>query len=241
MSRPANANSGPSNAGWMLTFADLLSLMLTFFVLVFSMSNIRYDSWKDVVETMRDEFNPSYRAISVREFDNRQAAARNPTRGLNLNYLSALIRRDLSRHEGLEDATVRREQDRVVVSIPASRLFEHKSGQFLTGATGTLERFAGSLLQIKNQLMIASHTNDLPVSSGRYRSNWELSVTRAQLVSGVLVDAGYLQSVTVVGHGASKFAGRDGQRVTVEELDSQERVDFIILGESRTNGILDVF
>lgn len=232
---------GASNAGWMLTFADLLSLMLTFFVLVFSMSTISFDSWKDVVATMRDEFNPNYRAITQRRFDNNQAVARASARGLNLNYVRALIERDLSRYEGLKDAVVRREQDRVIISLPASRLFENKSGQFQTGAPATLTQLAGSLVQIKNRLMIASHTNDLPVSGNRFRSNWELSVTRAQLVAGVLVDAGYLQPVTVLGHGDSKFEAAGSRRVTVQELDAQERVDFVILGESRANGILDVF
>ncbi len=241
-SKNASGMEGASNAGWMLTFADLLSLMLTFFVLVFSMSTIQFDSWKDVVGTMRDEFNPNYRAITDRRFDNTQAVARSSIPGLNLNYLMTLIERDLSRNAGLEDATVKREQDRVIISVPASRLFENKTGRFQTGAPDILAELAGSLLQIKNKLMIASHTNDLPVSNGRFRSNWELSVTRAQLVAGVLVDAGYLQPVTVLGHGDSKFmAKQTGARVTVQELDAQERIDFVILGESRTNGILDVF
>ncbi len=232
---------GASNAGWMLTFADLLSLLLTFFVLVFSMSTLQFDSWKDVVKTMRDEFNPNYSAITLREFENTQPVARRANRGLNLNYLKVLVERDLSRIPGLASAMVQREADRVVISLPASSLFEPKSGQFVEGAPSLLAQMAGSLLQIKNKLLIAGHTNDLPVTNGLFRSNWELSVTRAQLVSGVLVDAGYFQPITVVGHGDSKFARRNADRVTVEQLTSQERIDFVILGESRANGALNVF
>lgn len=233
--------AGASNAGWMLTFADLLSLMLTFFVLVFSMSSIQFDSWKDVVETMRDEFNPQFRAITVKEFDNTQAVARRPARGLNLNYLQALIQRDVSAEAGLSEVVVKRESDRVVISIPSNLLFEPKSGRFIEGAPRLLARLAGSLLQIKNKLLLAGHTNNLPVSNGQFRSNWELSVTRAQLVAGVLVDAGYLQPITLVGHGDSKFSSNGASRVTVAQLTAQERVDLVILGESRTNGVLDVF
>lgn len=230
-----------SNAGWMLTFADLLSLLLTFFVLVFSMSTIRFDSWKDVVETMRDEFNPNYSEISLQQFENPQPVARASTRGLNLNYLQALIERDIARYPGLEGTVVRRHGDRVVISISADTLFAEKSGQFLDGAPRAIAQLAGSLLQIKNKLMIAGHTNDLPVANNRFRSNWELSITRAQLVAGVLTDAGYRQPITVVGHGDSKFNKETGVRVTVEQLTAQERIDFVILGESRTNSRLDVF
>ena len=233
--------NGASNAGWMLTFADLLSLMLTFFVLVFSMSTIHYDSWNDVVETMRDQFDPSYSAITQRDFENNQAIARDSGSGLNLNYLKALVERDLDKNLPLEGVVVRRDPDRVIVSVPASSLFENKSGQFLSGVPAELKQFSGSLTQIKNKLVIASHTNDLPVSNRRYRSNWELSVTRAQLVAGVLVDAGYALPLTVVGHADSKFATLGNARATAHQLDTQERIDFVILGETGAKGPFDVF
>ena len=229
---------GSANGGWMLTFADLLSLMLTFFVLVFSMSTIHHDSWNDVVETMRDQFDPNYSAIARRDFDNNQVVAKSSVSGLNLNYLKALVERDLNSNLPLAGVTVRREPDRVVVSIPASSLFENKSGLFLDGVTAELMQFSGSLTQIRNKLVIASHTNDLPVSNRRYRSNWELSVTRAQLVAGVIVDAGYALPLTVVGHADSKFGN---YKVTASQLDLQERIDFVILSEAGAKGPFDAF
>ena len=229
---------GSANGSWMLTFADLLSLMLTFFVLVFSMSTIHFDSWNDVVETMRDQFDPSYSAIAQRDFDYNQVVAKSSGSGLNLNYLKALVERDINRNLPLAGVNVVRETDRVVVSIPASSLFENKSGQFIAGVPDKLMLFSGSLAQIKNKLVIASHTNDLPVSNNRYRSNWELSVTRAQLVAGVIVDAGYALPVTVVGHADSKFGET---RATVRQLDAQERIDFVMLDETGAKGPFDVF
>lgn len=242
MAKSIHANkTEASNAGWMITFADLLSLMLTFFVLVFSMSTIHHDSWREVVETLKDQFDPAYSSISQRTFDNNQAVARTSPHGLNLNYLKALVERDLNKNMPLGQAVVRREVDRVIVSVPASSLFENKSGLFLPGAPAGLAQFSGSLAQIKNKLVIASHTNDLPVSNSRYRSNWELSITRAQLVAGVLVDAGYRLPVSVIGHGDSKFIKSGGSRVTVRQLDEQERIDFVILGEGSAKGSFDVF
>ena len=236
-SKPELAN----NAGWMLTFADLLSLLLTFFVLVFSMSTLNVQSWMEVVDTMRDQFNPNYSAITQQSFENTEAVARTAPRGLNLNYLRALIERDIAQYEGLNRAQVRQETDRIIISVPASSWFQNKSGHFRDGGPHAITRLAGSLLQIRNRLLIAGHTNDLPVENGEFRSNWELSLTRAQLVAGVLVDAGYLQPITVVGHGDSKFSASDDGRVTIDRLDGQERIDFVLLDERRSNGVLDVF
>lgn len=242
MDKSLHANkSQASNAGWMLTFADLLSLILTFFVLVFSMSTIHQDSWGEVVETMRDQFDPSYSSIRQRAYDNDQAVARISARGLNLNYLKALVERNINRTSPMGQAIVRREADRVIVSIPASSLFEYKSAQFLSGAPAALAQFSGSLAQIKNKLIIASHANDLPVSGSKYRSNWELSITRAQLVAGVMVDAGYILPLSVIGHGDSKFIVENEMRPTVRQLDAHERIDFVVLAEGKDKGSFDVF
>ena len=44
--------------GWMITFADLLSLMLAFFVLLFAMSKVEVDSWKALVDSLSNRLNP---------------------------------------------------------------------------------------------------------------------------------------------------------------------------------------
>lgn len=242
MTRSLNSkHAQASNAGWMLTFADLLSLMLTFFVLVFSMSTIHQDSWESVVETMKDQFDPNYSSITQKTYENDQPVARVSAQGLNLNYLKALVERDIDRDSAMGQAVVSREADRVIVSIPANSLFENKSALFLSGAPAALTRFSGSLVQVKNKMIIASHTNDLPVSSGKHPSNWELSITRAQLVAGVMVDAGYSLPLSVVGHGDSKFMVENQTRPTVLQLDAHERIDFVILAEGKDKGSVNVF
>lgn len=230
-----------SNESWMLTFADLLSLLLTFFVLIFSMSTIEYDSWGDVVETMREEFNAARSTVTPKRFDTEESVARVGLRGLNLNYLRVIVERSIANNAALKGVTVTRENDRVIVSLPASGLFDDKETRFLDGAVSSLEQLAGSFVQIKNRLTIAAHTNNLPVASNRFRSNWELSISRAQLVAGVFADAGYQEPITVLGHGDSKFETNPVGRATIEQMNQQERVDFIILSEGRERGPFDVF
>lgn len=229
-----------SNEGWMLTFADLLSLLLTFFVLVFSMSTIQTGNWGDIVETMNEQFSAARSAVMPKRYEENSTIARSGIRGLNLNYLQALIERSITQSESFKDASVFRENDRVIISVPASGLFDKKDGIFIGDAVDALSHLAGSLVQIKNKLMIAAHTNDQPVLNGKYRSNWELSVTRAQLVAGVMADQGYLQPITVVGHGDSKFTKR-GARASLSELNAQERIDFILINEGTERGPFDVF
>ncbi len=224
----------------MLTFADLLSLLLTFFVLVFSMSTIQAGSWGDVVETMRGQFNAARSAVTPKQYDVEETIARTGLRGLNLNYLRAIVETSVARNSNLQGATVTRDDGRVIISIPAKGLFNNKDSLLKDGAVDAVKELAGSFVQIKNRLSIATHTNDQPVVNGKFRSNWELSITRAQLVAGIFADAGYYQSITVVGHGDSKFT-RVGSRATIEELEQQERIDFVLVNEGVERGPFDVF
>lgn len=238
---PSAKHVPANNAGWMLTFADLLSLMLTFFVLVFSMNTIQFESWRDVVETMRDEFNPARTSVTPKRHDVPETITRKSVRGLNLNYLKALVERSLANNHALKNYSVTRSSDRVIISVPASGLFTDKNSQLQDGAVQSLEQLAGSLVQIRNRLTVSAHTNDLPVTNGLYRSNWELSVTRARVVAGIFGDAGYQQSITVLGHGSSKFNSLIAGRPTLDEQETQERIDIVIHGEGLGKGPFDVF
>ena len=84
-----------SSAPWILTFADLLSLVLTFFVLVFSMNTVQYESWKAVVRTMNEEFNPRRPMVNILPHDTPPSLMTHNIPGLNLTYLEALLDRQL--------------------------------------------------------------------------------------------------------------------------------------------------
>ena len=57
----ANNGGGGKTIGraWMITFADLTALMLTFFVLLFSMSKVETSTWEAIVDSLKHELNPS--------------------------------------------------------------------------------------------------------------------------------------------------------------------------------------
>lgn len=228
-----------TSAGWMITFADLLSLMLTFFVLVFSMSTVQLKSWDDVVKTMRKQFNPSA-PIATKNFEIEQLAVKNTNAGLNLNYLRGLLASTVQRSRAFETARVFVEDDKVIISIPSVQIFENKSSFFTPGSVEAIRQFASTFMNVNNKLVIAGHTNDIEMPASSSRTNWELSVIRARLVAGALADAGYTRDLTVLGYGASKFDGA-GKRVSVADLEKQERIDIVFMAEGRSLGAFDVF
>jgi len=213
------SQNAPAPGGWLITFADLLSLMLTFFVLLFSMSTIEYENWEAVVVTMSEEFSQKRPKLDITPRDSANQLQPKKAAGLNLNYLQALLQRSIDSHASFEGVTIQREQDRLLISFPAALLFENKDSEVIIDGTRPLQRLVGTLVQIKNKIRIAGHTNAAPVSSGKFRSNWELSMARARIVAGILTDFGYTRPMTVLGYGdtiPSNLGPAQSERVDVE-------------------------
>ncbi len=230
----------PGNA-WMLTFADLLSLLLTFFVLVFSMNTIQFESWKAVVRTMSDEFNPNRPAISATEHKDPPSVLQAKPKGLSLAYLEAVVSQRFSQIPLFENGQVWRTQGKVIVSIPASLLFERKDAIPNDAGFRALRDLAGVLIQLRNKIQVAGHTDQTPVSNQLFRSNWELSLTRARVVAGILSDAGYREPMAVLGYADTRFNQLPGSLTQQRRYDLAERIDIIIVDERRDRGLYDLF
>ena len=230
-----------SQGGWMITFADLLSLLLTFFVLMFSMSTVQFESWKAVVETMSDEFNQQRPKIELKPEESINQKKQIDGVGLNLNYLRVLLERAISGHASFEGVTVRKQGPQVIISIPANRLFERKDTQLISGSARPLRELAGTLAQVKNKIRIAGHTDSVPISSGKYRSNWDLSMARARIVAGILTDFGYRKPITVLGFADTENRSIRGDNIRAQNLALDERVDIVIVQERGQKGLYDLF
>jgi len=240
-SKTHGATELSSSGSWMLTFADLLSLLLTFFVLVFSMNTIQFDSWKAVVRTMSDQFNPNRPQISATEHETPPSLQETKTRGLNLSYLEAVVTRNFQQLPLFASGQVHRYADTIVISIPADAIFDRKQAVPQADAVRALQALTGTLVQIRNKVKVTGHTDPAPVGNRLFRSNWELSMTRARVVAGILADAGYRQPITVQGYADSRILELPGSLTQQRRYELAERIDIVIIDETRTRGLYDLF
>ncbi len=225
-----------SSASWMITFADLLSLLLTFFVLLFSLSNVRQDSWQTVINTMAEQFNPKRVVLKVSPNDTQQTLQDVGVAGLNLNYLQESMAQLLAQFPGFEGTEILRTKDQIIISVPSDVFFNRKDIQVAPDADKLLRALAGKLVLVRNKIKVAGHTDSVPISSGKFRSNWELSMARSRIVAGYFVEYGYRKPITVVG-----FADTQKKFNYRKDLENLERVDIIILTDQRNKGPYDLF
>ena len=217
---------------WLITFTDIMGLMLTFFVLLYSMSVPEVDSWEDLTMSINKGFSKFYSppkytglqdSIEINKVDLSQA--------LNLDYLQGLIETKIDENDLLYDVVLIPAHDRLIISMPEDLLFD--AGEDAVGVQGKRALFAvgGILANIKNRIEIVGHTDPRPISNRNenFNSNWELSLSRAVKVSNILMQVGYRRPMIVRGMSSARYDELPDTLPDQQRLDLSRRVDIVVM------------
>lgn len=218
---------GDSAGAWMVTFTDLVALLLTFFVMIFAMSSVKTEDWENLTQSLRSQLN-SVAGQTVASPSMRMDVP-SPERvpGADLDYLAELLGGHLSETSTLADARLRRGEDRLFVSLPADLLFVTGAFSLTPQAADAVFQLGGVLRNVPNALAVVGHADPRKPQSA-YPSNWELSLLRAQAVAAALREGGVDGRIRARGQGDSRYAelpDADGQ---AERFALARRVDLVI-------------
>lgn len=209
--------------GWVMTFADLMSLLMCFFVLLLSFSEIEAKKFKQMAGSMRMAFGvqreveaaqtPKGTSVIAQEFSPgkpeptaldqvRQATqeeqaelARNRERLLeDAERLERELREQID--SGLVD--IETEEGRIIIRIQEKGSFPSGSADLNRSFVPVMETIRDKIRKLDGRITVVGHTDDVPINSRRFRSNWDLSAARAasvmhHLQSGDLLDEGRLE------------------------------------------------
>ena len=219
-----------TGSAWLVSFSDVMALMLTFFVLLFAMSNPKEKEWNEFTDTVNENFNRFYgRPLNRGTQDAINIEKINFSKALNLNYLRVIIEDLIEKEPGLNAVKLINQRGALIISLPQNMLFETGRAAIKSEANKALFTLAGSLTRIKNRVEIVGHTDPRPITSGRFESNWHLSLARAANVAAVLENVGYESTVVVRGQAAGRYADIPASLGEVERLDLSRRVDIVIM------------
>ncbi|WP_028783480.1 flagellar motor protein MotS [Thalassobacillus devorans] len=194
---------------WMVTYSDLMTLILVFFILLFSMSQIDLVKFEAISESFRNrmifDFYPSPVEMDnpaeqtdlkengelSNEFENPSSEVNSTVRDAEdnelqkeheLNQLVEEVDTFLDNNE-LNDVISASRTDRgVVLVLQEQLLFDSGEAEVLESGKPFLGKIGTLLKNIPNDISVEGHTDDRPISTFRYPSNWELSGARASSV-----------------------------------------------------------
>lgn len=219
-----------TSANWMITVADLFSLMLTFFVLLYSMSVIQHDHWEVIAKSLMQRLQPiqeettdftSPDMFSVEHEDIRWA------RGLD--YLNRVIIGQLQENgTAFEGIRLYRLPDRLILSLASDKMFPPGSNRLMPDARIAIRQLSAFLSRIGNAITIEGHTDPTPISSASFPSNWELSMARASAVAKILRNEGYPYQLNILGLGSSRYEAWQKEFGANRKHAMARRVDIVI-------------
>ena len=198
--------------GWMATFADMMTLLLTFFVLLLSFSNQDIQMFRDIMGSMHDAFGvrvqrkkdkfmavaPSY----VESQGKTTPKERKLLKGVAVRIKSALkINPELTRSTG-----VVADRNGVLVKMNSTAMFAPGSAKLTPDGIKFLNVVYSILRDYKFNLVVRGHTDDRQTSSEAYPTNWELSAARASATLRYILDKGGITAnrVKAVGYAGTR-------------------------------------
>lgn len=206
---------------WMVTYSDLMTLILVFFVLLFSMSQIDVEKFKALAESFNDRaiFNFSS-SIVPSDPSSSQSSSPNTIKGSvgekakqddskEVDKLSQAVQeiQAFLEKNGLTDViSAERNERGVVLVLQEKVLFDSGQATILPEAKPFLDKVGELLSGLSNPVKIEGHTDNRPISTYRYPSNWELSGARASSVVRYFIERHQLEPrrFTSVGYGETR-------------------------------------
>ena len=217
---------------WLITFSDLVLLLLTFMVLIFAMSTPDLRRFEQLATGAKAAFGIGIIEVEAPETATFSAPLVNRPKASDLTFLASLLESSLSEFSEDGRIDVRRTEEYLVVSLPGDLAFEDGQASLSDDARRALFDMTAVLNNLDNQIAIAGHTDPIPLGDAPFLTNWELSLARAAQVANALTEAGYQKEVIIFGRADSDFA-RLGQAFPELDLSDRyaaaRRVDIIIL------------
>jgi chemotaxis protein MotB len=168
---------------WMVTYADMMALLLCLFILLLSFSEIDSTSFRRNAGPIRHAFNAQ---IVVP----RMKTAETETVWLPPIRPDDYVEPEESRvyrvlQHAMEDEITRNiieldtKDKTVIIRFPGTAAFPSGSADLSESFMPTLEKVRHIIAQTEGRVLVAGHTDDTPIATDRYRSNWDLSSARA--------------------------------------------------------------
>jgi chemotaxis protein MotB len=215
---------------WLLTYADLITLLLAFFIVMYSMSRVDALKFGEMTGALSGILRGTPAAPAGAGFGSTGGVEKSDTEALS--SLEQAIERRL-KIDGLTDRIVTVEDKRgLVIRVMESAAFDPGSADLKPQMFAVLSVLARELKDIPNQVRVEGHSDNTPIATARYPSNWELSTARATGVVRYLVEHLRVDPQRVSALGYAEYRPIASNQTPLGRARNR-RVDIIILGDKR--------
>jgi chemotaxis protein MotB len=248
MARKRKHEEHENHERWLVSYADFITLLFAFFVVMYSVSSVNEGKFRVVSQSIMAALNPHINMSSSNMkasplSDGERASSRSLTidLGLYTQLIDSVTKASGSGKAGAEGKAggivIAPGERGIVVSIADSMAFESGKAVLLPEAREALTQLASVLKDFSHQLRVEGHTDNVPIHTEQFASNWELSATRAVNIARFLAEEAHLAPGRLAASGYGEFhpIASNG---TAEGRAQNRRVEIVILKTIQPNDVL---
>ena len=184
MARKKVQRDEPSGDEWLATYSDCVTLLMTFFVLLYAMSSTDEAKMRALSQAFRSvmagEVADSILEYNLYNGDVPLIGGETPTDTVDgENSMYYQVSKFDKEHELEAAVEIIETEQGVAIQVRESILFETSKSTLREDSKEVLSSIAELLSSIDNTIVVEGHTDNRPISTAEFPSNWELSVDRA--------------------------------------------------------------
>lgn len=224
MSRRKKKGEDINTNGWMDTYADTITLLLTFFILLYSISAIDSQKLNKLAEAMKKSLQGSTNITEIKNIEDLKVGEGKSDYENLAEKLNTVIEQN-----ALTDVVKIREEERgVVLQLDETILFDSGEAVLKDYSRNILNTITTVIKNIDNDVLIEGNTDNIPINNEYFKSNWELSTARAVSIVRYFVETKELSPTRFSVKGYAEYKPLV-ENNTEENRSINRRVDILIV------------
>lgn len=235
---------------WLLTYSDLMNLLLILFILLYTMSSVNETKYAELSASLSgvlgsgssildgaggglvgtEEGNPAAtetatESPSPTDEGNQSGGIYTPE---DMNALKGKIDQILAEYNGSGSITTNISEIGLTISFADDIFFDSGQDQIKDNMKTALKTVSLMLAKIDNSILVEGHTDNIPINNSKFSSNWQLSSIRAANVVKYLIDEGQIDDarLSAIAYGDTRPAASND---TEEGRSRNRRINLIII------------
>jgi chemotaxis protein MotB len=265
MARKKKHEEHENHERWLVSYADFITLLFAFFVVMYSLSAVNEGKFRVLSESLVAAFNSTSKSLQPVQVGQPVKAPAAPVQRLDplkspptvapvemirpapvtitprmqaIKEMADAIERAMDPLIKADLLLVRRDSLWIEVEIKTSILFPSGSAQLQAEAIPILEKIAGILGKFPNAVHVEGFTDNVPINTVAFPSNWELSAARAASVVHLFMSAG-MQPARMAAIGLGEYRPI-ADNSSEEGRNKNRRVVLVVLADGDASDVLEV-
>ena len=231
--RRRGKNDDMGESSWMDTYADTITLLLTFFILLYSMSAVDSQKLKQLSEALQKYLKGSTSMTKVMDINDIKVdidKAKKDVKDVKevKDDLEKKVNNAIQNNNLNNVIKVRQEDRGIILQLDETILFDSGRDELKPTSIQALDTITTLVNGMDNDILVEGHTDNVPIHNSRFASNWDLSTARAVSVVSYFVEKKGIKPTrfAVKGYGEFKPLVKND---TPEHRATNRRVDILIV------------